>query len=106
LNYPADESVPIEDFDCDKHEPALDAAQRRWCDQWSVPPKVVGVRGDAYGGFQVRLEGGAVLEAFPCDSRRGEYSEHWRLIVEPNGSHFVVTGYGIESETDIQSGSV
>src|SRR5579863_5732689 len=72
LNYPADESISPEDFDWDKHESALDVAQRRWCSALSCPTRVIGVCGDAYGGFQVRLEGDIVLETFPCDSRRDE----------------------------------
>jgi hypothetical protein len=100
LNYPADESVSAEDFDWDKQDSALDVAQRQWF-AWhrAAPPRVEAVHGDAYGGFRVCLEGGAALEAFPCDSRRGEYSEHWRLIGHrADGSHFVVTGDGVEGE--------
>lgn len=106
LNLPADEAVPIEDFDWDKHESMLDVTQRQWFERpRDVLPKVVGVRGDVYGGFQVELEGGFVLEVFPCDSARGEYSEHWRLLGHrADGSHFVVTGYGIEAEDDQRAG--
>ena len=80
----------------------LDVTQRQWFERHrDVLPKVLDVRGDVYGGFQVELEGGFVLEAFPCDSARGEYSEHWRLLGHrADGPHFVVTGYGIEGEDD------
>ncbi len=100
LNYPADESISPEDFDWDKQDSVLDVAQRHWfAAHRASPPRVVAVEGDAYGGFRVCLEGGTALEAFPCDSRRGEYSEHWRLIGHrTDGSHFVVIGHGIEGE--------
>lgn len=47
----------------------------------------------------IGLEGGFALEVIPCDSDQGEYSEHWRLLGHrPDGSHFVVTAYGVERE--------
>jgi hypothetical protein len=104
INYPADESISPKEFDWDEHRAALDVVQRRWFDQQrDSPQKVVAVRGDAYGGFQLQFEAGVALEAFPCDSRRGEYSERWRLLGHrADGSHFIVTGFGIEGE-DISS---
>src|SRR6266571_2122201 len=96
LDYPADESISLDDFDWDKQKAVLDVTQRRWFESHKAsPPKVTDVRGDAYGGFQIRLEGAFALEAFPCDSRRGEHSERWRLFGHrADGSHFVVQGYG------------
>lgn len=62
------------------------------------PPKVVAVNGDGYGGFRIELESSFVLEGFPCDSERGEFSEHWRLFGHrSDDKHFVVTGEGVES---------
>jgi hypothetical protein len=99
LNYPADENVLIEDFDWDQQESVLDATQRAWFAGHRDPPPQVGdVRGDAYGGFRIEFDGGFALECFPCDSRRGEYSERWRLFGHrADGSHFVITGDGIEA---------
>lgn len=100
LNYPADDSIPLEEFDWDKDKSVLDVKLRTWFEQRvAAPPKVVNVQGDMYGGFQVQLEHGLRLDAFPCDSCRGEYSEHWRLRGHrPDQSHFVVTGDGVEPD--------
>jgi hypothetical protein len=55
------------------------------------------VEADALGGFRLILQRGFVLEAFPANSLRGEYSERWRLFqCSTEGRHFVVTGYGVE----------
>jgi hypothetical protein len=96
LSYPADANIPAAEFDPDERESVLDANQRAWFGRHrAAAPKVRNVAGDRYGGFRVELEGGFVLECFPCDSRRGEYSEHWRLLGHrADGSHFVVTGEG------------
>lgn len=96
IHYPADESTSLEDFDWDQGESALDVARRKWFEEHRPsPPEVREVQGDAYGGFRITLDGGYVLECFPCDSRRGEYCEHWRLLGHrSDGSHFVVTGNG------------
>jgi hypothetical protein len=100
LNYPADDSIPVEQFDWDKADSVLDVARRSWFEKHRGSlPVVREVRGDAYGGFRIALAGGYALECFPCDSQRGEYSEHWRLLGHrPDGSHFVVTGDGVESD--------
>ena len=97
LSYPANESTPLEEFDWDKADSVLDIAQRRWFEEdRTTPPMVREVQGDAYGGFRIELAGGYALECFPCDSRRGEYSEHWRLFGHrADGSHFVVCGDGV-----------
>lgn len=106
LNYPADETTPPEQFDWDKADSVLDVAQREWFDKHRpLRPMVQEVQGDAYGGFRIALAGGFALECFPCDSRRGEYSEHWRLLGHrADGSHFVVTGDGIEVGDGLPAG--
>ncbi|MFO7904898.1 MAG: hypothetical protein R6U98_19700 [Pirellulaceae bacterium] len=100
LLRPANEAIPIEDFDLDKEDSVFDVVQRSWFDMYrATPVKVVQVTGDVYGGCCIDLEDNVTLELFPCDSDRGEYSEHWRLLGHrPDGSHFVVTGYGIEED--------
>jgi hypothetical protein len=100
LDYPGDPSIAREDFDWDKHTSLLDVAQRHWfASRLDSPPKVVSVHGGAFGGFRICLDCGVTLEAFPFDSRKDEYSERWRLFGHrTDGSHFVVTGYGIEGE--------
>ncbi len=100
INYPADDSISLDEFDWDKQPAVLDRAQRRWfSEHQDSPQKVIAVRGDGYGGFQLQLDGGVELQAFPCGSRRGEYSESWRLLGHrADGSHFVVTGDGVEGE--------
>ncbi len=106
LLRPADKGVPLNEFDWDKDKSVLDVARRDWFDSHrSTPPRVVHVEGDAYGGCRIQLEKGMALELFPCDSSRGEYSEHWRFFGHrPDGSHFVVTGDGITSEQDSANG--
>ena len=98
LLRPADDSISPDDFDWDEQESVLDVAQRDWFASYRAEPlHVVAAVGDVYGGFRITLEQDVVLEAFPCDSDRGEYSEHWRLLDDRNeGSHFVITGYGVE----------
>jgi len=102
LQRPADEEVPIDEFDWDKDDSVLDVVQRKWfADHRLAPVKVVDATGDDYGGCRIELEGRLLLELFPCDSDRGEYSEHWRLLGHrSDGSHFVVTGYGIQDDHD------
>jgi hypothetical protein len=98
----ANQDIPIDEFDWDKDDSVLDIVQRQWFeDHRAAPLKVVHVAGDQYGGCQIRLEGGMLLELFPCDSDRGEYSEHWRLLDDRRDSyHFVVTGYGVEGSRE------
>lgn len=100
LLHPANEATPIDDFDWDKEASVLDVAQRSWFDTHRANPlKVVQVAGDQYGGCRIDLEENVTLELFPCDSGRGEYSEHWRLLGHrQDGTHFVVTGDGIERD--------
>jgi hypothetical protein len=100
LLYPADEQIPWDQFDWDKDKSVLDVTQRAWFEKRRPSlPVVDDVLGDRYGGFRLSLAGGFALECFPCDSRRGQYSELWRLFGHrPDGSHFVVTGDGIGSD--------
>lgn len=102
LLRPANEDIPMDGFDYDTDDSVLDVVQRQWFeDHRAAPLKVVHVAGDQYGGCRIELEDGLVLELFPCDSDRGEYSEHWRLLDDRgDGSHFVVTGYGVEGDHD------
>jgi hypothetical protein len=102
LYRPADEGVSHDDFDWDKQDSVLDVKWRTWIlRNRGREPRVIRCIGDAYGGFRIELEGGVILEAFPCNSRRGECSEHWRLIGHRiDGAHFVVTGYGIQGTHD------
>jgi hypothetical protein len=104
LSRPADESTPAEQFDASRGESALDVARRSWFDRHRPsPPVVLEARGDTYGGFRIALAGGYALECLPCDSRRGEYAEHWRLLGHrPDGSHFVVTGDGVEPDDPLE----
>jgi hypothetical protein len=106
LNRPADESTPPEQFDRDTADSVLDVAQREWFQKHRPSlPVVRDVQGDGYGGFRIVLDGGYALECFPCDSRRGEYSEHWRLLGHrADGSHFVVTGDGVEAVDGVAAG--
>ncbi len=106
LSYPADESTPPELFDWDKAESVLDVAQRTWFEKHRPSlPVVSEVQGHSYGGFRIALTGGYALECFPCDSRRGEYSEHWRLLGHrADDSHFVVTGEGVEAGPCVPTG--
>jgi hypothetical protein len=102
LLRPANEEIPIDEFDWDKDDSVLDVVRRKWIeDHRAAQLKVVHVAGDQYGGCKIELVDGLVLELFPCDSDRGEYSEHWRLLDDRrDGSHFVVTGYGVEGDQD------
>ena len=101
--YPAVESVALHDFD-----PDSDAAEVRcevnikaWLTKHAADPlRVEQVETDSLGGFRLRLTHGDVLEAVPVDSCRGEYSERWRLFRPGSEGHFVVTGYGIEGESN------
>jgi hypothetical protein len=106
MNRPAEEDISIDDFDWDKHASVLDGKLGYWLEQHrETLPKVVDVSGDAYGAFRVMIEGGFVLEAFPCDSEWIEYSEHWRLLGHrPDRSQFIVSADGIVSEANQPAG--
>ena len=97
---PADENISPDDFDWDEDDSVFDVVRRKWfAERRSVPLHVVSATGDIYGGFRITLEQDVVLEAFPCDSNRGEYSEHWSLLNDRSeGSYFVVMGYGVEDD--------
>ena len=98
LNYPADENTSLEGFDWDQSPSLLDVKQQEWFTQHGGSMQVTEVIGDRYGGFRVLLEQGIVLEAFPCDSRRDDYSEHWRFFGHrADESHFVVSRESIRS---------
>jgi len=95
-NYPEDENSDWQDFDSDG--PSLCEAR---IDEWLQPHKelpltVKSVTADRLGGFKMELSQGFILEVFPADSLRGEYSEHWRFFRPFEENHFVVTGHGIE----------
>jgi len=96
LLYPANKEIPVLEFDYDEAPSVLDAtSQQWWRAQATNPPRILDATGDAYGGFQIELEGGLFLEAMPCDSARSE--ENWRLFGHrDDDSHFVVCGYGVE----------
>jgi len=98
LLRPADDHIPPLEFDWDEADSVLDVTQRAWfAERRASPLRVVAATGDDYGGFRLELEAGVALEAFPCNSKRGEYSERWRLLGHRvDGGHFVVTGYGVE----------
>lgn len=100
LLRPADEAISLDDFDWDKGDSILDVVQRNWfAGLRAAPLHVVNATGDTYGGFRISFERDVALEAFPCDSDRGEYHEHWRLLGHrSDGTHFVITGYGIEDD--------
>jgi hypothetical protein len=97
LHYPADDSIPWDQFDWDKNLSVLDVLQREWFTQRTIMPlKVLNVCGDKYGGFQVQLDSDFALEAFPCGLGRGERSEHWRFFGHrDDGSHFAITTDGV-----------
>lgn len=100
LLRPADESISLDDFDWDKQESKLDVVNRAWfAEHHTKPLCVISASGDDYGGFRLALEENVALEVFPCDSNRGEYSEHWRLLGHrKDGSHFVIDGNGVLGE--------
>lgn len=54
------------------------------------------VRGDRFGGAEIRLTNDLTIEIFPNDTLDGEYDEHWRLL-QPSRKfkHFVVTNQDI-----------
>jgi hypothetical protein len=100
INAPADETIDPEEFDWDREESLLDAKSKEWFAERSSRIKVIRAAGDVYGGFRIDFEKGFALEAMPCDSNFGEYSEHWRIFGHRGDeSHFVITGYGVESKT-------
>jgi len=99
LLRPANKDIPIDGFDWDKDASVLDVVQRKWFDNHcAAPVKVVRVAEDQYGGCRIDLENRFSLALFPCNSDRGEYSEHWHFLGHrTDASHFVVTAYGIET---------
>jgi hypothetical protein len=53
---------------------------------------VQNVRGDHFGGAQLKLTNGLQIDIFPSDTLDGEDDEHWRLFQPTRKSkHFVVT---------------
>jgi hypothetical protein len=95
-NYPEDENADWEEFDSDGPS-RCEARMVAWLKEYSAAPlRAQRVEADAVGGFKLLLQRGFVLEAFPADSLRGEYSERWRLFRPSEEGHFVVTGYGVE----------
>lgn len=95
LYYPADEKLPWDEFDWDKQESVLDLRQQEWfAINRDKKRKVTDAIGDIYGGFQIKLEGGFRLEAFPCKSFQDEHCEQWRLF-ESESEHFVIDGDGV-----------
>ena len=97
LYYSSDPDISSATFDWRNQLSALDVTQRGWFRQHrDNPPRVVMVSGDNYGGFRVEIDGGFALECVPCDSQS---HEHWRLFGHrENGSHFVITGDGLEND--------
>ena len=60
----------------------------------AAPLVVRSCAADGVGGFRLEFNDAFVLDVVPDDSTD---SEHWRLLhPHTNGSHFVVTGKGIE----------
>lgn len=97
----ADNESPLYNDD----EPArLEARIRKWLKRHQHEPVTIeAVSTDSTGAFKLKLSKGYRLEVFPAHSKRGEYSEHWRLMGWPDiNDHFVVTGYGIEGRDNPQ----
>jgi len=95
-NYPEDENANWEKFDLDGPS-RCEARMNGWLKEYSEAPlKVERVESDHTGGFELFLEHDFVLEVFPANSLRGEYSEHWRLFRPTKEGHFVVAGHGVE----------
>jgi hypothetical protein len=95
--YPPDESADWGDFDSDGRS-LCEARIEAWLKAHAASPlRVARVDADHVGGFRIFLQEGFVLEAFPADSLRGDYSERWRLFQpSTDEAHFVVAGYGVE----------
>ena len=102
LFRPADERIPWDQYSWKKHASVLDVAAREWFDALGEDRlEVVSATGGPHGGFRIVFEREIALEGFPCSSERGEYSERWRVFrTREKGSHFVVTGYGVEGGDD------
>jgi hypothetical protein len=95
-NYPEDENADWEEFDSDGPS-RCEARMAAWLKEYSTPPlRAERVEADCVGGFKLFFQRGFVLEAFPANSLRGEYSERWRLFRPSEEGHFVVTGYGVQ----------
>lgn len=95
-NYPEDENADWREFNSDGPS-RCEARLGTWFKECATAPLKVGrLEADSVGGFRLLLERGFVLEVFPANSLEGEYSERWRLFQPSQGSHFVITGYGVE----------
>ncbi len=94
-NYPEDENSDWQEFN-DEGPSLCESRIAGWLKEYSENPlKVERVEADSIGGFKLFLERGFILEAFPANSLKGEYSERWRLFRTSEAGHFVVSGYGI-----------
>jgi hypothetical protein len=94
--YPEDENADWEEFDSDGPS-RCEARMMAWLNEHTASPlEVQHVEAEHTGGFQLLLQHGFVLMAFPANSLRGEYSEHWRLFRPSEERHFVITGHGVD----------
>ena len=103
--------VASDDRFCPAGDP--DKAPKRW--KWDIGPNrfdervkrllpetaegygvVQKVRGDRFGGVQITLINGLMIDIFPSDTLDREGDEHWRFFQPSRKSkHFVVTNQGI-----------
>lgn len=102
LYWPADDAIPLDDFDWHKHNSVLDVASREWLGQHrDAPLKVISAAGNDCGGFRIQLEESVLFEAFPCSSPSRDYSEHWSLLDDRSGGTYLeVTANGIEEQDE------
>ena len=96
IHYPAGKPLREEDFDVDLDQPGANRCDEKLSSLFKDQGELLvdGISADSLGGFRLLLSNGVTLEAFPDNSREGEF---WRLFQPSKGiRHFVVTGGGIE----------
>jgi hypothetical protein len=92
--YQQGDAIP-EEFDWDVDQNRRDKLLASFLENVTLQLIVQAIEVSAAGALHIALENGFFLDLFPDDSLSGE---HWRFF-EPDkdGSHFVVTGNGIET---------
>jgi hypothetical protein len=105
--YPADENLDWTEWDKDPSIPSLQEKRILEVFQGYDPTTksyenrtekliVEAVDADRYGGVQIQMSGGYLLQLFPAGTSDFHASEHWRLF-QPgsDAEHFVVNTHGV-----------
>jgi hypothetical protein len=102
--YPGDPNIPLRNWKAGGAEPSLQEKrllelfqgydpQTQSCENITELLDVESVKADVYGGVEIQLSGGYLLQIVPVSGTEDPDDEIWRLF-QPYGAHFIARANG------------